>query len=101
LADAFAAMAAHADAIEILEGLMIFNNTEELAALARKTGLPAIASDAAFVEAGGLMSYGPNFATMHRRAAYFVDRILRGTPAGELPVEQPTELELVINLATA
>jgi putative ABC transport system substrate-binding protein len=53
------------------------------------------------VQAGGLMSYGPNFAEMFRRAAEFVDKILRGTKPGEIAVEQPTKFELVINLGTA
>jgi putative tryptophan/tyrosine transport system substrate-binding protein len=53
------------------------------------------------VEAGGLMSYGPSYAGMHRRAAYFVDRILRGAKPAELPVEAPTKFELVVNLKAA
>ena len=53
------------------------------------------------VEAGGLMSYGPSTVANYRRAAYFVDKILRGAQAVDLPVEQPTQLELVINLKTA
>jgi putative tryptophan/tyrosine transport system substrate-binding protein len=54
-----------------------------------------------YVEAGGLMSYGPNFAKMFRRAADYVDKILRGAKPAELPVEQPTKFDLVINLVTA
>ena len=60
--------------------------------------LPAIYNARDHVEAGGLMSYGPNFPELYRRAADFVDRILRGAKPGDLPVEQPTKFELVINL---
>ena len=54
-----------------------------------------------YVEAGGLMSYGPNFLDQFRRVADFVDKILRGTKPGDIPVEQPTKFDLVINLTTA
>ena len=54
-----------------------------------------------FVEAGGLMSYGPNIAALQERVAAFIDQILRGTKPADLPVEQPTKFELVINLKTA
>jgi putative ABC transport system substrate-binding protein len=55
----------------------------------------------AFVEAGGLMSYGPNFADLYRRAAIYVDKILKGSKPAELPVEQPTKFSFVINLKSA
>jgi putative ABC transport system substrate-binding protein len=92
---------AQVDSVIVLEGLMIFNNAKLIADLAAKNQLPAIFFDSAFVDAGGLVSYGPNFTEMHRRAAYFVDRILKGAKPGDLPVEQPTKFDLVINLSTA
>jgi putative tryptophan/tyrosine transport system substrate-binding protein len=73
----------------------------QLAELAAKYRLPAIYSERLFVEAGGLMSYGASDREMHRRAATFVDKILKGAKPSELPVEQPTTYELVINLKTA
>jgi putative ABC transport system substrate-binding protein len=66
-----------------------------------KTRLPATYLEPQLVEAGGLMSYGVNLADLDRRAATYVDRILKGAKAGDLPVEQPTKFELIINLKTA
>jgi putative tryptophan/tyrosine transport system substrate-binding protein len=74
---------------------------EKLVQLALKHRLPGIYWVRDYVEAGGLMSYGTNFGDVGRRAAYFVDRILKGTKPADLPVEQPTKFELVINLKTA
>jgi putative ABC transport system substrate-binding protein len=62
---------------------------------------PAMLSHIAFVASGGLMSYGPNFSDLYRRAAVYVDTILKGSRAADLPVEQPKEFELIINLKTA
>ena len=63
--------------------------------------LPTIYGDRDFVEAGGLISYGPDFPNMYRRAADYVNKILRGAKPSDLPVEQPTKFDLVINLKTA
>jgi putative ABC transport system substrate-binding protein len=63
--------------------------------------LPAIYNAKEHVEAGGLMSYGPNYPDLYRRAAEYVDKILRGAKPGDIPVEQPTKFELVVNLTTA
>ena len=64
-------------------------------------GLPTMYNVREFIEAGGLMSYGPNFLDLYRRAADFVDKILRGAKPADIPVEQPTKFDLVINLTTA
>jgi ABC-type uncharacterized transport system substrate-binding protein len=90
-----------ADALAVLTDPVTLYHRAELASLASKHHLPAIYSDKLFVEAGGLMSYGANDRELHRRAAVFVDKILKGAKPGELPVEQPTTYELVINLKTA
>jgi putative ABC transport system substrate-binding protein len=63
--------------------------------------LPTMHGSRDFVEAGGLMSYGPNFPDMFRRTADYVDKILRGAKPGDLPVQQPTKFDLVVNLTTA
>ena len=73
----------------------------QIAALAVKSGLPVIYEGAEFVEAGGLMSYGVSINDLARRAATYVDKILKGAKPADLPVQQPTKFELVINLKTA
>jgi putative ABC transport system substrate-binding protein len=72
-----------------------------LAQLASKHRLPAIYARKEFAESGGLLAYGPSFSDIYRRAAAYVDKILRGATPAELPVEQPTKFEFVINLKTA
>jgi putative ABC transport system substrate-binding protein len=68
---------------------------------AAKNRLPAMYPYSEFVEAGGLMSYAPSYTDLFRRAADFVDKILKGTKPADLPVEQPTKFELIVNLKTA
>jgi putative ABC transport system substrate-binding protein len=80
---------------------MFFSERRRLVDLAAKNRLPVVYPQREFVDAGGLMSYGPNLADLFRRAATYVDRILKGTKPGDLPVEQPTKFELVISLKTA
>ena len=80
---------------------MLFTERRRLVDLAAKNRLPAVYSWRDFVDVGGLMSYGPNLADLLRRAATYVDKILKGTKPGDLPVEQPTKFELVINLKAA
>ena len=100
---AFAAMTrAGADALIVLgEPLLSDSLRGRIVDLAAKHRLPAMYGWREFVEAGGLMSYGPSLPDMHRRAATYVDKILKGAKPADLPVEQPTKFELVINLKTA
>jgi putative ABC transport system substrate-binding protein len=77
------------------------NNRKRIVELAAKTRLPAMYPVSVFVDEGGLMSYGIRLPEMYRRAAYYVDKILQGAKPADLPVEQPTKFELVINLKTA
>jgi putative ABC transport system substrate-binding protein len=90
-----------------VQALLVFGDPafsvhrRQLARLAAKHRLPAIYTNRPFVEDGGLMSYAPDFPEIWRRGAAYVDKILRGANPAELPVEQPTRFELVINLKTA
>jgi putative ABC transport system substrate-binding protein len=92
---------ARAGALIVLGSSMFFTERRRLVDLAAKNRLPAVYSARDSVDAGGLMAYGPNLADMFRRAATYVDKILKGAKPGDLPVEQPTKFELVINLKTA
>ncbi len=88
------------DGIEILEGLMIFNSVRPLVSLTETGRVPVIFPDISFVEAGGLMSYGPDFQEIHRRTAEIAAKILKGTPPGDIPVEQPTKFVFGLNFKT-
>jgi putative tryptophan/tyrosine transport system substrate-binding protein len=99
---AFAAVrASKADAMFVLDDLLITSYRPEILAFAAEHRLPVMSLYEEFVENGGLLCYGPSVAEMYRRASWYVDRILRGAKAGELPVEQPAAFEMVINLKTA
>jgi putative tryptophan/tyrosine transport system substrate-binding protein len=89
------------DALLLLADPVTFSMRVRIVEFAREKGLPAIYETRDFVEAGGLMSYGPNVYELYRRAAYYVDRILKGAKPGDLPIEQPTKIELLVNLKTA
>jgi ABC-type uncharacterized transport system substrate-binding protein len=92
---------ARAGALTVLPSVMFIIEQRRLVDLAAKNRLPAVYPLREFVDAGGLMSYGANFADLSRRAATYVDKILKGAKPGDLPVEQPTKFELVINLKAA
>jgi putative ABC transport system substrate-binding protein len=77
------------------------HNRSEIVAMAAKHKLPAVYPWHFFAEAGGLMSYGTRFSAFHHRSATYVSRILRGAKAGELPIEQPSKYELVVNVGAA
>jgi ABC-type uncharacterized transport system substrate-binding protein len=90
-----------ADAVVVLAGTVIIAQRAQIAMLATRHRLPAIYERREYVEAGGLMSYGASIVDLDRRAAVYVDKILKGAKPAELPVEQPTKFELVINLKAA
>jgi len=99
--DAFrAAIEAHAEAINILASPIFNANRERLIGLAAQYRLPAIYETSEYVRSGGLMSYGPSLADLFRRAAGDVVKLLQGARIADLPVEQPTKFEFVINLKT-
>jgi putative ABC transport system substrate-binding protein len=100
--DAFARIVkARAEAVVLFEDAIFLTERVRLVALAAKMRLPAVYGQRNSVDEGGLMSYGPNIVDGYRNAATFIDKILKGTKPGELPIEQPTKFELVINLKTA
>ena len=98
---AFEALKGRADALDVCTDGLITTNSIQFNNLALAAQLPTIYVFREDVAAGGLMSYGPNFPDVYRRAAEYVDKILRGTKPADIPVEQPTKFELIINLITA
>ena len=96
-----AARKGHADAVLVLGSQVVTSHAKQFAELAAKSQLPAIYWSPEFVEAGGLMTYSVSITDLFRRAATYVDKILKGAKPAELPVEQPTKFELIINLKTA
>jgi putative tryptophan/tyrosine transport system substrate-binding protein len=101
IAPAFEAISGKADALYVVSDALIAANRTLIVTLALSARLPTILSYRDYVEAGGLMSYGPNYADLFRRAAEMVDKILNGTKPSDIPIEQPSKFELVINLTTA
>jgi putative tryptophan/tyrosine transport system substrate-binding protein len=96
-----AAMRERAKALILLTSFITNFHRDQIVNLAAKNRLPAMYGTSIYVTDGGLMSYGPNIPQLHRRAAYYVDRILKGAKPAELPVEQPMRFEFVINLKAA
>ena len=101
IAPAFEALKGRADALYVCLDPLVNTNRIRINTLALGARLPTMHGFREYVEAGGLMSYGPNFPDLFRRAADFVDKILRGAKPADIPVEQPTKFDLVINLTTA
>ena len=101
IARAFETLKSRAEALFVLADPLINTNQARINALAVDARLPTMSGFRDYVETGGLMSYGPNYPDLFRRAADYVDRILRGARPGDIPVAQPTKFDLVINLKTA
>jgi putative tryptophan/tyrosine transport system substrate-binding protein len=101
IAPAFDALKGRADALYVCTDPLVNTHRIRVNTLALAARLPTIHGLREYVEAGGLMSYGPNLPDLMRRAADYVDKILRGATPGDIPVEQPTKFDVVINLTTA
>jgi putative ABC transport system substrate-binding protein len=101
IAPAFEALKGRAEALYVCQDLLTLTNRIRINTLTLGARLPAMLASREQVEAGGLMSYGPNFPDLFRRAGDYVDKILRGTKPADLPVEQPIKFDLVVNLITA
>jgi ABC-type uncharacterized transport system substrate-binding protein len=98
---AFKALKGRADALYVINDPLVNTNRVRIITLALSTRLPTMHGYREHVEAGGLISYGPNYPDLFRRAADYVDKILRGAKPGDIPVEQPSKFDLIINLTTA
>jgi putative tryptophan/tyrosine transport system substrate-binding protein len=96
-----AATRGHADAVIVFGDNLTGSHASRIVELAAASRLPTMYESRPFIDAGGLIAYGPSFSTLIRRSAYYVDRILKGAKPEELPIEQPTTFDLVINLRTA
>jgi putative tryptophan/tyrosine transport system substrate-binding protein len=101
IAPAFEALRGRADALYVCIDTILFSDRIDISTLALAARLPTMVSNREFVEAGSLMSYAPNYLDLFRRAGDYVDKILRGAKPEDIPVEQPTKFELLINLKTA
>jgi len=101
IAPAFDALSSRAQALYVAGDPLVTTNRIRINTLALGARLPTLYSSREYVEVGGLMSYGPNFPDLFRRAADFVDKILRGAKPGDIPIEQPTKFDLVVNVTTA
>jgi putative tryptophan/tyrosine transport system substrate-binding protein len=101
IAPVFEALKGHVDALYLASDPLVNTNRIRINTLTLGARLPTKHGVREYVEAGGLMSYGPNVVDQYRRAADYVDKILRGAKPGDIPVEQPTKFDLVINLTTA
>jgi putative tryptophan/tyrosine transport system substrate-binding protein len=98
---AFEALKSGADALYVASDPLLNSNRVRINTLALGARLPTMHGFREYVEAGGLMSYGPSLPNQFRRAADYVDKILRGAKPGDIPVEQPTKFDFIINLTTA
>ena len=99
---AFAAMTQErAQAVFVVASPFFYSERQRIADLALKHRLPSVSGVSEYVEAGGLLAYGPSYPDLFRRAAVYVDKILKGAKPGDLPIEQPTQVSLVVNLKTA
>jgi putative ABC transport system substrate-binding protein len=102
LKGAFATMAkSKAEALNVLSDAFMSNNRTVITGMALKSRLPSVYPSDVYVQVGGLMSYGTNLADLWRRAATYVDKLLKGAKPADLPVEQPTKFEFIINLKAA